>query len=131
MPANRAAKLGPEFIHRQTMAGARRYITAELAALDLAAALAEHAAEGGWVRPIVESGTALEIAGGRHPTVEAALCPAAGKFRAVSTATVTTDRSGARFDRARRLSLVAQCRASAAADAEEERWLSWRARSRW
>ncbi len=92
--ANHAGKLGPEFIHRQTMAGAQRYTTAELAdletkiasaaeralalelrlyedlvgevmarraeiaaaaaalaTLDLAAALAELAAEALWVRP--------------------------------------------------------------------------------
>ena len=114
--ANHAGKLGQEFIHRQTMAGAQRYTTAELAdletkiasaaeravalelrlyddlvaevmarrseiaaaavalaTLDLAAALAELAAEAGWVRPRVEDGTAFEISGGRHPTVEAAL----------------------------------------------------------
>src|SRR5205085_12489423 len=94
--ANHASKLGPEFIHRQTMAGAQRYTTAELADLetkiasaaeralalelrlyddlvaevmarrpeiaaaaaalaeiDLAAALAELAAEKSWVRPAV------------------------------------------------------------------------------
>ncbi|HEV8032387.1 MAG TPA: DNA mismatch repair protein MutS [Stellaceae bacterium] len=109
-------KLGVEFIHRQTMAGAMRFTTPELAelqskiasaadralglelrlfedlvsevmawrseiataaaalaAIDLAAALAERAAEGGWVRPEVELGAAFEIRGGRHPTVEAAL----------------------------------------------------------
>ncbi|MGH7030093.1 MAG: DNA mismatch repair protein MutS, partial [Stellaceae bacterium] len=114
--ANHAGKLGPAFFHRQTMAGARRYSTAELAeletkiaqaaeralalelrlyddlvgeiiarraeiaeaavalsTLDLAAALAERAAEGGWVRPVVEEGAAFEIRGGRHPMVEAAL----------------------------------------------------------
>ena len=114
--ANHAGKLGQEFIHRQTMAGAQRYTTAELAdletkiasaaeravalklrlyddlvaevmarrseiaaagvalaTLDLAAALAELAAEVSWVRPIVEDGTAFEVSGGRHPTVEAAL----------------------------------------------------------
>src|SRR5215469_8912919 len=32
--ANHAGKLGPEFIHRQTMAGAHRYTTAELADLE-------------------------------------------------------------------------------------------------
>ena len=117
--ANHAGKLGPEFIHRQTMAGAQRYTTAELAdletkiasaaeralalelrlyddlvgevmarraeiaaaaaalaTLDLAAALAERAAEGGWVRPVVEDGAAFEIRGGRHPMVEAALAAA-------------------------------------------------------
>jgi DNA mismatch repair protein MutS len=113
---NHIGKLGPEFIHRQTMAGAQRYTTAELAQLetriasaaeralavelriyddlvgtvmthqgeiaeaaaavaqvDVAAALAERATEGGWVRPVVEAGTAFEILGGRHPTVEAGL----------------------------------------------------------
>jgi DNA mismatch repair protein MutS len=117
--ANQAAKLGAEFIHRQTMAGAQRYTTAELAelesriasaaeralalelalwedlvgevmarraeiaaaaaalaTLDLAAALAELAAEGRWVRPVVEAGNAFQILGGRHPTVEAALTAA-------------------------------------------------------
>src|SRR5580704_10028460 len=114
--ANHAGKLGPEFIHRQTMAGAQRYTTTELAdleskiasaaeralalelglyedlvgevmarrgeiaaaaaalaTLDLAAAFAELAVEGQWVRPAVEEGTAFEISDGRHPTVEAAL----------------------------------------------------------
>jgi DNA mismatch repair protein MutS len=109
-------KLGPDFIHRQTMAGALRYTTVELselaskiasaadralalelrlfddlagdvmaarseiaaaatalATLDLAASHAECAAETGWTRPEVEAGTAFEISGGRHPTVEAAL----------------------------------------------------------
>jgi DNA mismatch repair protein MutS len=114
--ANHAGKLGPEFIHRQTMAGAQRYTTAELAeletkiasaaeralalelrlyedlvgevmarraeiaaaaaalaTLDVAAALAELAAEALWVRPTIEDSTAFEVTGGRHPTVEAAL----------------------------------------------------------
>jgi DNA mismatch repair protein MutS len=114
--ANHAGKLGPEFIHRQTMAGAQRYTTAELAeletkiasaaeralamelrlyedlvgevmarrseiaaaaealaTLDVAAALAELAAEAQWVRATVEEGTAFEVLGGRHPMVETAL----------------------------------------------------------
>jgi DNA mismatch repair protein MutS len=114
--AANAPKLGPEFIHRQTMAGAMRYTTPELAelqsriasaadralalelrlfedlvgevmarrgeiaqaaaalaALDLAAALAERAAEDGWTRPEVERSAAFAISGGRHPTVEVAL----------------------------------------------------------
>jgi DNA mismatch repair protein MutS len=114
--ATHAGKLGPQFIHRQTMAGAQRYTTAELAeletkiasaaeralalelrlyddlvsevmarraeiaqaaaalaTLDLAAALAERAAEGGWVRPVVEVGTTFDVRGGRHPMVEAGL----------------------------------------------------------
>jgi DNA mismatch repair protein MutS len=114
--ANHAGKLGSEFIHRQTMAGAQRYTTAELAdletkiasaaeralalelrlyddlvgevmarraeiaaaaaavaTLDVAAALAELAAGGAWVRPVVEEGAAFDVRGGRHPIVEAAL----------------------------------------------------------
>ncbi|HYU12952.1 MAG TPA: DNA mismatch repair protein MutS, partial [Stellaceae bacterium] len=114
--AANAGKLGADFIHRQTMAGAMRFTTGELAeleskiasaaeralalelrlfedlvgevmarrqeiaaaasalaTLDLAAGHAECAVEGGWVRPEVETGTAFEIRGGRHPTVEAAL----------------------------------------------------------
>src|SRR3984893_1981189 len=46
---------------------------AALATLDVAAALAELAGEAAWVRPAIEEGTAFEISGGRHPTVEAAL----------------------------------------------------------
>ncbi|HEX3882578.1 MAG TPA: DNA mismatch repair protein MutS [Stellaceae bacterium] len=116
VPAAQAGKLGTDYIHRQTMAGAMRYTTVELgeleskianaadralalelrlfadlvedvmarrreiadaaaalAVLDLAAAFAERAGEGQWVRPEIDSGTGFEIEGGRHPTVEAAL----------------------------------------------------------
>ncbi|WP_333832346.1 DNA mismatch repair protein MutS [Rubrimonas sp.] len=104
------------FRHRQTMAGAMRFSTDELAtlesrilsagaealeielrifaelralvlsrsaeiseaaealaAVDVAAGLAELAAAEGWTRPEVEAGTAFEIVGGRHPVVEQAL----------------------------------------------------------
>lgn len=48
-----------------------------LARLDVAAALAERAAEGGWQRPHLvaqdENGPCLDIMGGRHPVVEDAL----------------------------------------------------------
>src|SRR5204863_301387 len=114
--AANAGKLGVDFMHRQTMAGAMRYTTVELgeleskiasaaeralalelrlfedlvgeimarrqeiaaaaaalAALDLAAAHAECAIEGNWVRPEIDTGPGFEIRGGRHPTVEAAL----------------------------------------------------------
>jgi DNA mismatch repair protein MutS len=114
--AANAGKLGPDFIHRQTMAGAQRYTTIELselesriasaadralslelrlfddlvgeiiarrneiaaaaaalAVIDVAASHAECAVECGWTRPEIEAGTAFEIHGGRHPTVEAAL----------------------------------------------------------
>ena len=114
--AAHAGKLGADFIHRQTMAGAMRYTTTELAdlesriasaadralalelrlfddlvgevmarraeimtaaaalaALDVAAALAERAVESGWARPEIDAGTGFDVRGGRHPTVEAAL----------------------------------------------------------
>ena len=114
--AANAGKLGPDFIHRQTMAGAQRYTTTELAelesriasaaervlalelrlfddlvgevaarraeiaaaaaaiaVLDVAASHAEGAVEARWVRPEIDAGTAFEIRGGRHPSVEAAL----------------------------------------------------------
>ena len=44
-----------------------------LARLDVAAAMAERAAEGGWARPHFEDTQRLEIVGGRHPVVEDAL----------------------------------------------------------
>ena len=44
-----------------------------IAGLDVAAALAERAAAGRYVRPAVDDSAAFEIAGGRHPVVEAAL----------------------------------------------------------
>jgi DNA mismatch repair protein MutS len=44
-----------------------------LARVDVAAALAERASEGGWVRPALDEGPCLEIEGGRHPVVERAL----------------------------------------------------------
>ena len=44
-----------------------------LATLDVAAALAELAAEGRYCRPLVDGSTAFDIKGGRHPVVEQAL----------------------------------------------------------
>lgn len=46
---------------------------AALARLDVSAALAERAAESGWCRPHFVEEQSLEIEGGRHPVVEAAL----------------------------------------------------------
>ncbi|MCC6006594.1 MAG: DNA mismatch repair protein MutS, partial [Rhodobacteraceae bacterium] len=43
-----------------------------LAEIDLAAALAELAAEEGWCRPVVDDSRAFEVRGGRHPVVERA-----------------------------------------------------------
>src|SRR5207237_9218927 len=40
---------------------------------DVLLSLAKVAADAGWVRPIVDDGDAIEIAGGRHPVVERAL----------------------------------------------------------
>ena len=44
-----------------------------LAAVDVAAGLAELAASEGWTRPVVEPGRAFAIVAGRHPVVEQAL----------------------------------------------------------
>ncbi len=51
-----------------------------LARIDVAAALAERAAEGGWCRPSLENHPCLDIKGGRHPVVEAALTRAGEQF---------------------------------------------------
>ena len=54
--------------------------TAEaLARVDVAAGQAERAAEGGWCRPEIVEPACLEIEGGRHPVVEAALAAQNGK----------------------------------------------------
>jgi DNA mismatch repair ATPase MutS len=79
----REAKQCPQSAHRRP--------PSDHGALDLAAALAERAVEGGWVRPVVEAGTAFEIAGGRHPTVEAALA-AEGHGFVANDCTLATDR---------------------------------------
>jgi DNA mismatch repair protein MutS len=55
--------------------------TAEaLARIDVAAANAERAAEGGWSKPHVTDEACLEIEGGRHPVVEAALRDTGERF---------------------------------------------------
>ncbi|MES2755500.1 MAG: DNA mismatch repair protein MutS [Pseudomonadota bacterium] len=51
-----------------------------LARLDVAAALAERAAEGGWARPSLVEEPCFEIAGGRHPVVEDALVRSGERF---------------------------------------------------
>ena len=53
---------------------------AALARLDVAAGNAERAAEGDWSRPEIAEDRAIEIAGGRHPVVEAALAKAGERF---------------------------------------------------
>jgi DNA mismatch repair protein MutS len=51
-----------------------------LARLDVAAGLAERAAEGGWSRPLFVDHACFDIAGGRHPVVEDALRAGGGRF---------------------------------------------------
>ena len=51
-----------------------------LARLDVAAALAERAVEGGWSRPALVDHACFEIEGGRHPVVEAALARSGDRF---------------------------------------------------
>ncbi|UVI40153.1 DNA mismatch repair protein MutS [Qipengyuania spongiae] len=53
---------------------------AALARIDVSAALAERAAEGDWCRPEMQDEPCLEITGGRHPVVEAALAKAGDRF---------------------------------------------------
>ena len=50
-----------------------RACSAAASAADALLSLARVAAEGGWVRPLVDEGEVIEIAGGRHPVVERAL----------------------------------------------------------
>ena len=55
--------------------------TAEaLARIDVSAGQAERAAEGGWCRPAIVEEARLEIEGGRHPVVEAALAAKGARF---------------------------------------------------
>jgi DNA mismatch repair protein MutS len=51
-----------------------------LARLDVASALAERAAEGGWSRPALVDHSCFEVEGGRHPVVEDATRAAGGRF---------------------------------------------------
>jgi DNA mismatch repair protein MutS len=49
-----------------------------LGILDALVAMSQAAAENGWVRPVIDDDTVLEIEAGRHPVVESALGP--GRF---------------------------------------------------
>ncbi|MEA3038344.1 MAG: mismatch repair protein MutS [Sphingomonadales bacterium] len=51
-----------------------------LARLDVAAGLAERAAEGGWTRPSFAGHICFEVEGGRHPVVEDALRTSGARF---------------------------------------------------
>ena len=53
---------------------------AALARIDVAAGQAERAAEGGWCRPEIVEAPGLEVEGGRHPVVEAALARVGERF---------------------------------------------------
>jgi DNA mismatch repair protein MutS len=66
--------------------------TDALARLDVATANAQGAIEGGWCRPALVDHACLEIAGGRHPVVEAAVIKAGGRFVPNDCALSETDR---------------------------------------
>ncbi|MFY7836571.1 MAG: DNA mismatch repair protein MutS [Novosphingobium sp.] len=79
--------LAAEEAHFEDLVGhavrAREAIAATAAALariDVAAGQAERAAEGGWALPRVVDEPCLEITGGRHPVVEAALAAKGDRF---------------------------------------------------
>ncbi len=63
-----------------------------LARIDVAAGQAERAAEGGWTRPAISTGLALEIEQGRHPVVEAALAAKGERFVANDCRLASHDR---------------------------------------
>ncbi|WP_374406850.1 DNA mismatch repair protein MutS [Pelagerythrobacter sp.] len=65
---------------------------AALARLDVSAGNAERAAEGDWARPEIVEDRCLEIAGGRHPVVEAALAKAGERFVANDCTLAPADR---------------------------------------
>jgi DNA mismatch repair protein MutS len=65
---------------------------AALARFDVATGLAERAAEGGWCLPRVVDEPVLEIAGGRHPVVEAALLARGERFVANDCRLLPEDR---------------------------------------
>ncbi len=79
--------LAAEEAHFEELVGeavaARQAIAATAAALariDVAAGQAERAAEGGWCLPHIVKEPMLDIAGGRHPVVEAALAAQGNRF---------------------------------------------------
>ncbi|MEY4270081.1 MAG: mismatch repair protein MutS [Pseudomonadota bacterium] len=65
---------------------------AALSRIDVAAALAERAAIGGWCQPEIVGTPDLAITGGRHPVVEAALAKSGAAFVANDVALAPTDR---------------------------------------
>jgi DNA mismatch repair protein MutS len=94
-----AHALAAEAVHFEALVGlvmARRELIARaadaLARIDVAAALAERAAEGGWCRPQFENHPCLDLKGGRHPVVEAALTKAGEPFVANDCTLESADR---------------------------------------
>ncbi len=65
---------------------------AALARLDVTAGQAERAAEGNWCQPEILDDTSLEISGGRHPVVEAALAKQGDRFVANDCTLSQSDR---------------------------------------
>mgnify|MGYP000489455110 CR=1 FL=1 len=65
---------------------------AALARLDVSAGQAERAAEGGWCRPDILEDKTLDIVGGRHPVVEAALKKQGERFIANDCSLSPADR---------------------------------------
>lgn len=65
---------------------------AALARIDVSAGQAERAAEGGWCKPEVTEEPLLNIEGGRHPVVEAALSQSGERFVANDCALAPDDR---------------------------------------
>ena len=63
-----------------------------LARIDVSAALAERAAQSDWAMPQIETGTKLEITGGRHPVVEYALAKNGERFIANDCSLSNADR---------------------------------------
>ncbi len=63
-----------------------------LARLDVASANAECAVESGWCRPVLVDRPCLDIEGGRHPVVEAALAKSGARFVANDCALSENDR---------------------------------------
>ena len=63
-----------------------------LARIDVSCSQAERAAEGGWCRPQVVDAPVLEVEGGRHPVVEAALAAKGERFVANDCRLAEADR---------------------------------------
>ena len=83
-----------EELTRLAVAAAPRITsTAEaIARIDVAASHAQRAAEGGWVRPTLTDQPCMDIEGGRHPVVEAALSGIGDRFIANDLSLGPTDR---------------------------------------